>query len=472
MAPIRNSEAQPVETRKMKILISNHIELKDIPENFALAIIDKLTVENPQYNDAMKRGRWTGYLEQYLYLYEQPAPGQLIAPRGFINQLCALAKKQGVSFILEDKTREMKPVAFQFKGKLRKYQKQAATAVLRRRFGVLQAPTGSGKTVIALAIIAERRQPALVVVHTRELLSQWVARIHSFLGIPVDEIGVIGGGKMRIGERISVGTVQSIYKIATEVSQHVKFLLIDECHRVPSRTFSEAISAFDSKYQLGLSATAYRRDGLTKLINFYIGDTVHRIDQKELTESGAILPFRVRWIKTAFATSRDPSNEYSRMLSELTEDPGRNQLVCQEAAEQVNCGGGIPLVLSDRKKHCQALAEALGRDHGINADMLTGDLSKKAREKVVAKLNAGACQILVATGQLIGEGFDLPALGAVVLTTPIRFQGRLAQSIGRALRPSPGQDIATVVDFVDVHVGVLKHSARKRLEVYRSLGAK
>ena len=85
------------------------------------------------------------------------------------------------------------------------------------------------------------------------------------------------------------------------------------------------------------------------------------------------------------------------------------------------------------------------------------------------KLKAGDCQVLVATGQLIGEGFDLPALGAVLLATPIRFEGRLIQFIGRALRPSLGQDQATVIDFVDINVGVLKHSATKRLEVYRSL---
>ena len=128
------------------------------------------------------------------------------------------------------------------------------------------------------------------------------------------------------------------------------------------------------------------------------------------------------------------------------------------------------MILSDRKAHCQAIAEGLG-DHGIQADLLTGDLSKKDREKVVSRLNAGQCKALVGTSSLLSEGFDLPALNTVLLTTPIKFKGRLIQAIGRALRPSPGQDYATVVDFVDSHVGVLKASARARAQVYSGEGA-
>ncbi len=223
---------------------------------------------------------------------------------------------------------------------------------------------------------------------------------------------------------------------------------------------------------LGLSATPYRRDKLTRLIGWYIGDTAHRIDQKVLTESGAILAFRVKWISTQFTTDRDPSNEYSKMLSELTMDTGRNALVCQEAAQQAKTGEGIPLVLSDRRMQCMALADALERDFDINPLVLTGDLSKKARESVVEKLNAGKGEALVATSQLVGEGFDLPALGSVILASPMKFKGRLIQAVGRGLRPSPGQSHATIVDFVDSKIGVFEAAAKSRMRTYQELGAK
>ncbi len=103
-------------------------------------------------------------------------------------------------------------------------------------------------------MIAARRQPALVIVHTKELLNQWIDRIETFLGIPRSEIGVIGAGKKTIGERITVGIVNSVYSSAGEIREHIGHLIVDECHRTPSRTFTEAVSAFDCRYMLGLSA--------------------------------------------------------------------------------------------------------------------------------------------------------------------------------------------------------------------------
>ena len=120
-----------------------------------------------------------------------------------------------------------------------------------RDFGVLAAPTGSGKTIMALALIARRQQPAMVVVHTRELMEQWISRIENFLGVAADQVGRIGGGKQIIGDKISVALVQSLYKVAHDVAPHVGHLVVDECHRAPPRTFTEAVSAFDCRYLTG-----------------------------------------------------------------------------------------------------------------------------------------------------------------------------------------------------------------------------
>ena len=97
--------------------------------------------------------------------------------------------------------------------------------------------------------------------------------------------------------------------------------------------------------------------------------------------------------------------------------------------------------------------------------MLTGDLPTPKRQEVVAALNAGRVKVLVATGQLIGEGFDCRQLSTLFLATPIKFNGRLIQYLGRVLRPVPGKDKATVYDYVDP-VGVLENAARARQRVY------
>jgi superfamily II DNA or RNA helicase len=82
-------------------------------------------------------------------------------------------------------------------------------------------------------------------------------------------------------------------------------------------------------------------------------------------------------------------------------------------------------------------------------------------------LNQGDVKVLLATGQLIGEGFDRQDLSPLFLATPIKFSGRVIQYLGRVLRPAPGKRKARVYDYVDVHVDVLRASAKVRQRVFR-----
>ena len=288
-----------------------------------------------------------------------------------------------------------------------------------------------------------------------------------FLGIDPHHVGYIGGGKKIVGDGVTVSLVQSLYKCADEVSEHIGFLLVDECHRCPSRTFTEAVSEFDSQYMLGLSATPYRRDQLSRLIFWHLGDKHHEVDKSQLIESGDVLPARVVFRHTDFKTRLDPVTEYSKMLAELASDTQRNIRIASDISEEAARKSGICLVLSDRKAHCENLQALLRYRFKLESELLTGDLDLSERKKVVERINQGHVQILIATGQLIGEGFDCKDLTTLFLATPIKFSGRLLQYLGRVLRPAPGKKYARVFDYVDVHVEPLKKAARVRQRVYR-----
>lgn len=447
----------------MVISVSNKIILKKAPFHFTKVIKERLTIDNPVYADAVRMKRWSGNIPKELTFYQE-TPDGITIPRGYARQLIKLTTQHCVSLRLDDRRRTLPDVEFTFAGELRDYQTAAIKDVLDHDFGVLNAATGSGKTCMALAVIAERKQPTLVIVHTRELLAQWIDRACQFLGMPSDEIGQIGGGKKVIGKRLTVGIVNSIYPIADEIKKHFGFVVVDEAHHCPSRTFVEAVSAFDSKYLLGLSATPWRRDKLSKLIFFFLGDVVHVVDKARLIQEGNILKPEIITRQTYFSTSYDPSGEYSKMLSELAENADRNYLVVSDVVQEVANGGGISLVLSDRKSHCEILAGML-TGKGIKTAILIGDLSTSKRKEVIEKINAGEVSVIVATGSLVGEGFDLPALSALFLATPIKFSGRVLQYLGRVLRPAPGKGTPKVFDYVDP-VGVLVASARARQRVY------
>ncbi len=451
----------------MRITISNKLNLSGLTEAMTTAICERLTFVNPKWRENEKMDRWNGDIPRLLRYYELTPEGVSV-PRGFIRQLINLVQARGEPFELDDQRRALPPVDFNFHGELKPFQDEAVKEMLKKDFGTLSAATGSGKTVMALYMISKRKQPALVITHTRELLNQWIDRIETFLGIPADEVGIIGGGKKRFGSRITVGLVQSLFKIADEVSQHIGHLIVDECHRAPARTFTEAVSAFDSKYMLGLSATPFRRDGLSKLIFWHVGDVIHEVDKAGLIENGHILRALVVTRETGFKPYYDPTNEYSKMLSELTEDPERNELIASDVAQEAQNGGGICLVLSDRKNHCQKLQAVLSERFKVPAEVLTGDVSNSQRKDIVARLNAGKVKILIATGQLVGEGFDCPEMQTLFLTTPIKFSGRVLQYLGRILRPAPGKDEARVFDYIDVNIGVLIASAKARKRIYKA----
>lgn len=164
-------------------------------------------------------------------------------------------------------------------------------------------------------------------------------------------------------------------------------MVVDECHRCPSRTFTEAVTAFDSAYMLGLSATPWRRDGLSRLVFWHLGSKVHEIDRGALVEDGHILAAEVIFRKTAYEPISDPSEEYSRMLSELTANHERNALIVRDIVQEAD-GEGVCLVLSDRKAHCEILAGMLAHS-GLPVSVLTGDLSMKKRQEIIGAVKGG-----------------------------------------------------------------------------------
>jgi len=453
----------------IQIILKNNLTLRGLQEDTRDALIEKLTFPNPKYLENARMGRWNRGTPRTLRYYRKLPKCGLRVPRGYLRQLILFCRKSGLQYALDDQRRILPAVDFDFAGTLKPFQETAVHTMLAKDFGTLSAPTGSGKTVMGLFMLAQRRQPALIVVHTKDLAFQWMSRIETFLNIPEKEIGLIGGGKKKVGKAVTVALVQSLYKIAADIAKQIGFIIVDECHRCPSRTFTEAVTHFDSRYMLGLSATPYRRDKLSKLIFWHLGDVHHEIESRQLVNSGDVLAAAVHFRETNFTPYFDPVNDYSRMLSELTADDERNRLIADDVAREALTNPGTTLVLSDRKKHCEALWSLIRYRNDAPCEFLTGDRSEQERKDIVARLNEGSIKILVATGQLIGEGFDCPNLATLFLATPVRFSGRVLQYIGRVLRPAPGKSNAKIIDYIDVNVDVLVSAARARERVYRKL---
>lgn len=446
--------------------VKNRLRIKEPHPALIEKAKQELEILNPKWMENHKMGRWNGKTSKTLKFFHVGKTGTLSIPKGLVRQYINFCKDNGFDFEFSDKRIDLPDVDFDFNGELKPFQKRAVHDVFAKDFGILNAPTGSGKTVMALHLIYMRKQPTLVVVHTKDLARQWISQAAKFLDLDEKEIGLIGSGKKKVGEKLTIGLVQSLVKYKTEINKKIGHIVVDECHRTPSRTFTQVISAFPAKYLLGLSATPYRRDGLSKLIFWYLGEMRHRIEKENLQLRGDITEAEVIFRNTSFTPFHDPVMYYSKMMTELAADDERNRLIASDVAGVFNEKGGHIIVLSDRKKHCENLSQILKFRHKIDSHVFTGDLNDKQRKETIESLQSKKDNIIIATGQLIGEGFDCKTLSTLFLVTPVNFSGRLTQYLGRVLRPAPGKTKAVVYDYVDVNVGVLRKSAFSRARVY------
>lgn len=249
-------------------------------------------------------------------------------------------------------------------------------------------------------------------------------------------------------------------------------MIIDECHHVPANTFSTVVKQFSAKYVLGLTATAYRKDKLEKLMHLYISDQAIAVDMSIKTakdNSSNHVETQLITKKTPFAANVKVE-DFQEACRLVISDENRNNQITNDVV-QVLSSGEKCLVLTERLEHCEILLVLVRQKiKGVHAAVATGRMTKKQRERITNRLHQERFQLLIATGKLIGEGFDWPEVSHLFLAFPFSWKGKLVQYVGRIQRASEGKTLAVVHDYFDDQVPMLKLMYFKRLRTYRSLG--
>lgn len=396
-------------------------------------------------------------------------PQHIGLPRGCLDAALSLLRDNDIGYDLRDERNAGQTIDATFMGSLRSDQEAAVSAMLRHDAGVLCAPTAFGKTVTAAAIIARRRVNTLVLVHRTELLKQWQERLQAFLGKGRDAIGTIGGGKARPTGLIDIAVMQSLSRQG-EVNALVENfgqVIVDECHHVGAVSFEAILTRTKARYVLGLTATPIRRDGKQPVIFMQCGPIRHTAARPaDGPHNLEVIPqMRTTPIEVPLDAGIQDVFRY------LATDHQRTEAIAAEIARAFGQARKV-LVLTERTEHLDAIRAALiGR---VPAPMvLHGRLSRKQREALISELNglpADAPRILLATGKLVGEGFDHPALDTLVLAMPVLWKGTLQQYAGRLHREHAGKTDVRTVDFVDVGHPALRRMWDRRQRGYRAMG--
>lgn len=448
------------------------IPLDGLPGKVVAKLKKTSSFPNPEFYKK-QRMRMQTYPEPRFIFSGEMRQNEIVLPRGVLDDVVKVLTIAGAKIVIRDERIAKQKIKVSFSGELTETQQAAVKSWKSHDVGILCAPPGAGKTVMACSIIAQRKVSTLILVHRQHLLDQWKKQITKFLGIPAKEIGTMSGTKKKLTGQVDIGSLMSLSNIEdlTELSERYSQIIIDECHHIPAKSFEAILKQLPSRYVLGLTATPYRKDGLEKILFQQCGPIRHEIKSVD----GGALSKSVNIYETGFRTPREVGEKppYHVLVHCLTHDPSRNQRITDLAVKAVN-ESSFPLLISDRKDHLDLLQNLIKEQGAIEIIRLDGDLTSKQRRLAIEQIGTFRVTrtpvLLMATGSLIGEGFDLPELDTLILASPLSFEGRMVQYAGRLHRLVEGKTKVRIVDFVDSFSALLLKMYRNRVKAYQKMG--
>lgn len=442
-----------------------YLKKKELPSEVAAFLKKKLIFVNSEYILKKKIGKSTyGTVKTFNLLKERKE--HFVIPRGMMKELLTFLKENNISYSIDDARMKKPPIEFSENINLFSYQQATTDSVLKKDFGIIVAPPGSGKTVMALKIIAARKQPALIIVHRKQLLDQWMERIESFLKIPKKEIGTIAGGKAKIGSKITVGMMQSIGKgeIKNKIRNIFSLIIVDECHHIPAKSFRKTITAFNPMYLYGLTATPKRKHNDERMIFAYIGEIIASVNiehaHKEQQRKNMTIKIKDTNLYLPFDYRTDDINTLYRVL---IHDSSRNMMIISDLLKMVKNGLKV-LVLTERIEHINLLSIYL--KNKIEIITISGEDTKKDRISKMQRINEGDFQAVISTGQFFGEGTDVIHFDGLQLVFPFSFEGKLKQYIGRIERT---KNTPYMIDYRDRRIEFLEKLYTNRHRYYKKI---
>ena len=457
----------------VEIVLGNQIYIPKTKLSPSLrnAILRLAAFQNPEFYKAQAM-RMPVFNTPRIIACAEEFPEYIGLPRGCADELAALLESLSVEVRVSDQRTAGSALDVSFCGTLRSEQLLAGKALLKHDIGVLSAPTAFGKTVLAAWLVAQRKTNVLVVVHRRQLMEQWVARLSAFLGLDQNAIGQIGGGKRKVSGRVDVAVIQSLNRkgVVDDLVADYGYVIVDECHHISAKSFEDVLKACPARFVTGLSATLVRRDGHQPIVFMQCGPVRYTVPDKKQARNR---PFDHKVIvrncnDVEFPDEAElPIAEIYRLL--MVSNP-RNLRIAKEVVA-VFKEGRCPLVLTERTQHLEILREQIEPEGG-RLVVLKGGFGKKKLAEITAKLEEwkDLPHIVLATGRYLGEGFDDPRLDTLFLAMPVSWRGVLSQYAGRLHRLHDSKSEVRIYDYVDQDCPMLSRMFGRRIKGYEALG--
>ena len=461
-----------------------HIDLKNMPTALIGQLFLMGSYWNPDYLKKNTRYASGPRLITLARFEKKDDTKELLLPRGLFSTLKARLEKAGIEMEICDRSQKGEPLRMNFQAKLRPEQKVQVDRLLDVQQGILQAVTAAGKTVMGASIIASLQVPALVLIHSAEVLQGWLDTLNEMIQFEdpsfenyrsrsrkyPGKIGVLQGNVNSLTGRVDIAMVPTLAQKADleELVKGYGVVLADECHHAAASTWQKVLSAIPARRIYGFSATPKREDGREQSVFWQIGPVVSSFGSKEQMERQTFIR-QVQPRITPFLAQSQDGSDFTRICQEAALSPLRNQMILSDVEDALD-EGRSPIVLTRFVEHARHLASRLGNP-GRTVLVYAGDAKEKADNTQTLKtLSDNDEVVLVGTFASVGEGFNFPRLDTLMLALPARSSIVVSQAIGRIHRQVEGKREVLVYDYVDRFVKMLENMYQAREAEYRKQG--
>jgi superfamily II DNA or RNA helicase len=452
---------------RLRVVVDNRVRLPTgtLPEGFEGELQAAFDHPNPQWQKLRGMGYSTKGEPAVVRTWRYE-PGAVSFPRGGMGRVRDALRRYGVAYeVADERVSEERAAIPGVRQEPWPFQRACADALIARENALLRAPTGGGKTSIAIACAARLCVPTCFIVWNSGLFEQWRVRLQKELGLRERDVGVIRAGKWNL-KPVTVAMQQTLSakgELPAEVNRYFGCVIADEVQRAASDTMYAAVDQFGARYRFGISADERRKDGKDFVTRDLFGDVAAEVDREQLVREGFILDVEIRVHRTSFEApwyghpSEGRELDNHRLLEELTSHAARNGMVVSAAMREVEAGEQV-IVLSRRVEHCKLLCRMLVAE-GVTTGFLLGGADNRLEfRRSVAGLASGEIRVGVGTYEALGTGIDLPSVAVAVAATPIAGNKQFFNQVrGRVCRTAPGKSGARMHYFLDpaVHPGHL-----------------
>jgi len=388
-------------------------------------------------------------------------------PTGLIQKVVDFLKLNGQEFELIDlRAPQEDEKSFYFNRlkkslPLRPYQEEAMAALAKHPRGVIEAATGTGKSLLIEELIHRKGLRTLLITPSSNILNIFEEKLIAMFGRRY--VGLITGNKKNLDKPITISTYQSLPKIPKEWFGNLQMIITDEAHHSAANTLYDLnINCFKNVYyRYGFSATFFRNDSSQLSLQGVLSDVIYEYKYKQAIKDGYLCP--VRFVVFDNNNENYDENWRTEIRNGLTLNDEFNEKI--GALARGFDKRSIPtLIFVNEIEHGNRIQALIPGSRFISGKELRAD-----NKRDLADFNNRKFNILIGTS-VIGEGVDTVPAQVGILASGFKAESEVVQKIGRLLRMSPGKTHSTFIDFMNIGCKYLSRHCKKRIQIYKSYG--